>query len=106
MTRSKLLFTALLACAAPAQAVTFQAQLSLTVRPVCEVAQLGAQSLTLRCTHDYRPVNPHALPELAGRLPAAELLLTASRTAPGGATLNEYAFRTAAQGWNGSVDFY
>ncbi|OOV12457.1 hypothetical protein [Deinococcus sp. LM3] len=101
-----LLLAALLGLAVPAQAVTFQARLSLTVRPTCEVAQLGVQSLTLRCTRDYRPVNLHALPELAGRLPAADLLLMVSTAGADGATLNDYTFRTAAQGWNGSVDFY
>lgn len=101
-----LLFAALLGGVVPAQAITLQVQLSLTVRPVCEVAQMGAQSVTLRCTREYRPVNPHALPELAGRLPAAELLLTTSVAEAGGGTLNVYAIRKTAQGWNGNVDFY
>lgn len=81
----------LLVLVGTAQAAQVTIPLRLTVQPVCELSRSDATTLTLRCTRDYRPADPRALPELTGRLPLGEWQLTTSDADPRGGTLNTYA---------------
>jgi len=84
-------FTALLGTTlSAAHAAQVTIPIRVTVRAVCEVSLSDGQTLALRCTQDYRPIDPRTLPELFGRLPAGEWRLNATSDAPMGGTLNVY----------------
>lgn len=91
-----LVLAALLPGAALAGSVSFTATITVRVTGTCEVAVLTSEVLTLHCTRDFRPADPHALPELAGQLPATPATWVTSRAAPSGGTFNDYALTPAA----------
>ncbi len=73
-----------------AQGPQFQIRFSVVVAGTCEVQGRTEAAVTLRCTRDFRPADPHSLPALYGQLPPQSLTLVNSSPAPSGGTLNEY----------------
>ncbi|GGK88077.1 hypothetical protein [Deinococcus radiotolerans] len=96
----------LLALSAPCSglATPVTMQFRLTVRPACERWTATADTLTLRCTRDYHPADPRALPELQGQLPPGEWTLRDSSAAPTGGTLNTYVLTPGSGA--APTDFY
>lgn len=95
-TQTLLVLAALHSGAALAGSVSFTSTITVRVTGTCEVASLTESALTLHCTRDFRPADPHALPELTGQLPAAPATWVASRAAPSGGTFNDYVISSSA----------
>jgi hypothetical protein len=82
----------------------FSIPVRVVVKPVCELRSVTAKNVVLHCSRDYVPPMPHALPELFGQLPSAELRLSSTTLAPSGGFLNTYAIH--ATGTSGELIFY
>ncbi len=86
------LLTTLMLGTACAQGAGVQTRISFSVMVsgTCELQGRTEASVTLRCTRNFLPADPHSLPALYGQLPPRSLTLVASSPAPSGGTLNEY----------------
>lgn len=81
------------ACAASAAQTTFR--FTVMVVGTCEIQSVKAEAVALRCTKNFSPADPHAVPALVGQLPAQPLTLVSAQPAPGGGTLNIYTVSAA-----------
>lgn len=90
MKRLCCLLAILLLGTANAQGLALQTRFSVSVTGTCEVQGRSDMAVTLHCTRDFRPADPHRVPALYGQLPPQGLTLVATSPAPSGGTLNEY----------------
>ncbi|MBZ9711944.1 hypothetical protein [Deinococcus multiflagellatus] len=105
MKRALTLFALLLPSVASAGSGSVSLTFRVTVQAVCQLHSQTPEQITLRCTRDFVPADPHALPELAGKLPLATLRLSTTSPYSGGGTLNTYALERPS-GESSELIFY
>ncbi|PTA69766.1 hypothetical protein [Deinococcus arcticus] len=104
MKRALTLIALILPCAASAGSGSVSLTFRVSVQAVCQLHSQSAERVTLRCTRDFVPADPHALPELMGKLPMASLRLSGTAPYSGGGTLNTYVVERPSD--TGELIFY